>query len=90
MKYSRTTLFINNRHAIAIGRSNMMFITLDLLYVTTLAYVLGEDSLVLSPLLSIAIARAFLFLFVWLAGAHLVDAFTTVLSSEARPKKLSE
>ena len=66
---------------------------LDLLRVTImLAYVLGAESLVvLSPLLRIAIARAFLFRFVWLAGAHLVvDAFATVLSSEDRPKKLSE
>ena len=56
-----------------------------------LAYVVGEDSLLLvSPLLRIAISRAFLLLFVWLGGVHLVDEFTILLSSEARPKKLSK
>lgn len=51
----------------------------------------GEDSLLLvSPLLRFAISRECFLLFVWLGGAHLADEFTTVLSSEARPKKLSE
>jgi hypothetical protein len=55
----------------------MIFIILDLVL---FYYIVGEDSLLLvvSPLLRIAISHAFLFLFVWLGGAHLVDELTTL------------